>query len=265
MKTHIKKQWPPIEKDCSDVASENPENVEMWWVDMLVIASDFFCSTAIVWAEFQLLVILGSGRASFDRDPPREDHHGGRRRSFQMLRDISTKPGCLWESVGKWKSWKSWQIKHLRSKENAKGKEPSEMKLPVSEKPMAHRASELWLGGHGNGASEPRQCCFLQEPGLVASLGGRVGHAVDKALPDGGLWPGSFDEGQILWLHWLVDWLDWLIGWLIDDYPLVNKHSYWKWPFIVYLPIKNIKKNVIFHIVMLVYQTEGIIIHDGSW
>lgn len=25
----------------------------------------------------------------------------------------------------------------------------------------------------------------MQEPGLVASLGGRVGHAVDKALPEG--------------------------------------------------------------------------------
>ena len=229
MKTHIKKQWPPIEKDCSDVTSENPENVEMWGVDMLVIASDFFNSTAIVWAEFQLLVILGSGRASFDRDPPREDHHGGRRRSFQMLRDISTKPGCLWESVGKWKSWKSWQIKHLRSKENAKGKEPSDMKRPVSEKPMAHR----------NGASEPRQLSAGARPGGISgrSCGACSGQGPSRRRVVTGVvwWRPNFMVS-------LVSWLIGLIGWLIDDYPLVNKHSYWKLPFIVYLPIKNIKK-----------------------
>ena len=43
------------------------------------------------------------------------------------------------------------------------------------------------------------------------------------------------------------------MGWFmiggLPHYPLVNKHSYWKWPFIVDLPIKHI-----LHSKLLVYQ-----------
>ena len=67
-------------------------------------------------------------------------------------------------------------------------------------------------------------CPFLyenpdQEPGLVASLGGRVGHAVDKATDGcdrGRLRANFYGFIRLGLIGWLIDWLvGWLIGWLV--------------------------------------------------
>ena len=63
-------------------------------------------------------------------------------------------------------------------------------------------------------------------------------------------------DGLTGWRYWRVPWrrARWRSCSLQEHhlgiYPLVNKHSYWKWPFIVDFPIKKIW----FSIVMLVYQ-----------
>ena len=65
---------------------------------------------------------------------------------------------------------------------------------------------------------------------------------------------GSFPEVAIGWLIFIGEIIPkWLCFRLVNEYqeyPLVNKHSYWKFPLTVDLPIKTCW----FSIVMLVYQ-----------